>query len=167
MVEAQEAVAPVPSQEQDGLGDSWGLRCGAMSGLDAGRRHRRIVCDPRRLDDGQPQFQERVRQERTLCKSSSSEHSQVSVPNNVADAPFVDELAPAKVEECLKGHRIHMLRPPEVVRELNAAHGEPARRMDPALLRKPLSSRKFVRCMHSIHTDISMPVGTVLRFRKR
>ena len=66
-------------------------------------------------------------QERTFCKNSSIcaaalreilrlrhiapfEHSYVSVPVSVDDAPYVDELALAVVADCLKGNQIHMLR---------------------------------------------------------
>ena len=62
----------------------------------------------------------------------------------------MDELAPADVAECLKDYRIHMLRPLDEVSDLNEMCGERRRHVDPALLRKPLSYGKIVRCKHSI-----------------
>ena len=70
------------------------------------------------------------------------ERSQVSVPDSVADAPYVHELALAEPD--------HMVRPPVEVKLWSTEYGEFGRHVDPALRRKPLSYGKFARCMHSI-----------------
>ena len=95
--------------------------CAIPTGAKTSSYFIKSVCDSEWLRQSKASSTPRARrQERTLYKSSLRggesytrgsqiaalapfQHSQVSVPDSVADAPYVDELAPAEVAQRLKG----------------------------------------------------------------
>ena len=77
------------------------------------------------------------------------EYSLLSVPECVADAPFLADILTAEACKTLEGYEKYMLRPREDVARIREERGAPGRHVDPTLLRSPRAYAKLVKRMHN------------------
>ena len=80
------------------------------------------------------------------------EYSRVSMPDDVHDAPYVEDILPAEASYFLKGYEEHMLRSPEEVARIHKEQGEPRSHVDPRLRQHARAYAKLVKRAH--HVDL-------------